>query len=68
MNALAITGMRAGTEIALADAIERALTALGVGSVVALLLFVLVIAVEAIAGRLAKRGGHSRNTPGHEHG
>lgn len=55
MNALAITGMRAGMETALADAIERALTALGVGSIVALLLFGLVIAVEAIAGRLAKR-------------
>jgi hypothetical protein len=50
MNALAITGMRAGTETALGDAIERALTALGVGSVVALLLFGLVIAGGSDSG------------------
>jgi hypothetical protein len=35
MNALAMTGRRAGAEAALADVIERAVTALGVGSAVA---------------------------------
>lgn len=51
-NAQAMTGMGAGAEAALAEAIERVFVALGVGSAVILLLLVLVLAGEAMSRRL----------------
>jgi hypothetical protein len=54
-NAQAMTGMGAGAEAALAEAIERVFVALGVGSAVILLLLALVLAGEAVNRRLPWR-------------
>lgn len=64
-NAIGTTGMYGAAEMALTSAVERAVAALGIGTVVALALVALVVAVEALArrmwgGRRESRGSRTR--------